>query len=148
MISNNELLNVRDKLPGKIYQEYAIDDNMVLLTANIEQLLHMAKDKIYKLAKNERVIYNPNRIKWFGWGNYDFIGRLISINHNLCYYKRLFFYAEIKFTFKVPGNNWETETYFYRTYNNILSNNSPDISIENYIYFFSEFKHNTFLSSG
>lgn len=148
MTLDMELLNIRHKQADKTYHECAIDDNMVLLTSNIEQLLHMEKDKVYKLAKNERVVYNPNRIKWFGCGNCDFIGKLISINHNLCYYKRFFFYAEIKFTFKVPGNNWETETFFYRTYNNILSNSSPDISIENYIYSFSEFKYNTYLSGG
>jgi hypothetical protein len=148
MTSNTELLNIRYKLTDKIYEEYVIDDNMGLLTANIEQLQHMTKGNIYKLAKDKRVIYTPNRLEWFGYGHADFIGKLISIYHNLFYYKQHFFYAEIKFTFKVPGNNWETETYYYRAYNHILSDNSPDISIENYIYFFSEFKHNSYLSSG
>lgn len=148
MISHNELLNISNKLTGKIYEESVIDDNMVLLTANVEQLRHMVKGNIYKLAKNERVIYNPNRIEWFGCGHTDFIGKLIRIYHKLFYYKQHFFCAEIKFIFKVPGNEWETETYYYRVYNNILSNNSPDISIENYIYSFSEFKYNTYLSSG
>ena len=140
MSLNNKPLNIQYKIDGFTYEENSVSENIIVLSANISQLKHMEQNTIYRLEKEERVVYNPSKMKWFGYDCKNFIGTLLRINHNLFYYNKKWYYSEIKFVFKVPSNDWETETYFYRIYNNILANcRNPEVSIDDYINTFYKF---------
>ncbi len=127
-----------------------------VLIGYLYKLGHLKIGNIYVILKENRVIYNPRKIEWFGHNYLDFNGRLIEINHSIYYSENIITHSDILFTFKVLQNDWETETYYYRVYGGSHTNNdnifienvSPEIDLCEYLKIFMNCTESTILMAG
>lgn len=126
-----------------------------VLVGYLYKLNHLKIGNNYVILKENRVIYNPRKIEWFGYNYLDFNGKLIEITHYIYYSENIITHSDILLTFKVSQNDWETETYYYRVYggphtnNNIfIDNASPDIDLCEYLKIFMNYTESTIVIAG